>query len=125
MLSSANYEIVDARSGDEALLKFRDFLPDLVLLDLNMAGMGGLRYLPRHSRKLRCLNHPSSRSEAKRARQSRKLWMPAQTITSPMKPFKRARTFGSYPRRSKENALLQPAHNRTASVHRQGSGNRF
>lgn len=42
MLAGANYEVVDVRSGDDALLKLREFLPDLVLLDLNMPGMGGL-----------------------------------------------------------------------------------
>ena len=36
------YEVVEARSGETALLRFREFLPDLVLLDLNMPGMGGL-----------------------------------------------------------------------------------
>jgi two-component system KDP operon response regulator KdpE len=42
ILTGAGYEVVDARSGEAALLKFREFLPDLVLLDLNMPGMGGL-----------------------------------------------------------------------------------
>ena len=42
MLAGADYEVVDVRSGDDALIKFREFLPDLVLLDLNMPGMGGL-----------------------------------------------------------------------------------
>ena len=42
ILAGAEYEVVDARSGESALLKFREFLPDLVLLDLNMPGMGGL-----------------------------------------------------------------------------------
>jgi two-component system KDP operon response regulator KdpE len=42
ILSGAKYEVVEARSGEGALLKFREFLPDLVLLDLNMPGMGGL-----------------------------------------------------------------------------------
>src|SRR6478735_8488285 len=42
ILAGENYEIVEARSGEAALLKFREFLPDLVLLDLNMPGMGGL-----------------------------------------------------------------------------------
>ena len=41
-LSSQGYQIAEARSGEEALNKFREFLPDLVLLDLNMPGMGGL-----------------------------------------------------------------------------------
>ena len=42
ILSGENYEVVEARSGDAALLRFREFLPDLVVLDLNMPGMGGL-----------------------------------------------------------------------------------
>jgi two-component system KDP operon response regulator KdpE len=41
-LGGQGYEIVEARSGEEALEKFRQELPDLVLLDLNMPGMGGL-----------------------------------------------------------------------------------
>ncbi|MBS1855059.1 MAG: response regulator transcription factor [Acidobacteria bacterium] len=41
-LGGQGYEIVEARSGEEALQRFRDELPDLVLLDLNMPGMGGL-----------------------------------------------------------------------------------
>lgn len=35
------YEVLDAPSGDEALLRFRDYRPDLILVDLNMLGMGG------------------------------------------------------------------------------------
>jgi two-component system KDP operon response regulator KdpE len=42
ILAGENYEIVEARSGDAALLRFREFLPDLVILDLNMPGMAGL-----------------------------------------------------------------------------------
>ena len=42
ILSGENYEIMEARSGEAALLRFREFLPDLVLLDLNMPGMTGL-----------------------------------------------------------------------------------
>lgn len=41
-LTSAGYEIEDAKTGEEALLKVREFRPDLVLLDINMPGMGGL-----------------------------------------------------------------------------------
>lgn len=41
-LTGAGYEVDDARTGEEGLLKVREFLPDLVLLDMNMPGMGGL-----------------------------------------------------------------------------------
>jgi two-component system KDP operon response regulator KdpE len=42
ILTSEKYELTEARSGEAALLQFREFRPDLVLLDLNMPGMGGL-----------------------------------------------------------------------------------
>ena len=41
-LTSAGYEVDDAKTGEEALEKVRAFRPDLVLLDINMPGMGGL-----------------------------------------------------------------------------------
>jgi two-component system KDP operon response regulator KdpE len=41
-LTSAGYEVDDAKTGEEALEKLRDFRPDLVLLDINMPGMGGI-----------------------------------------------------------------------------------
>ena len=41
-LSVAGYEIDDATTGEEALKKIPEFHPDLVLLDMNMPGMGGL-----------------------------------------------------------------------------------
>ena len=41
-LTKAGYEIDDAKTGEEALAKLREFHPDLVLLDINMPGMGGL-----------------------------------------------------------------------------------
>lgn len=41
-LTGAGYEIDDAKTGEEALEKLRTFRPDLVLLDINMPGMGGL-----------------------------------------------------------------------------------
>jgi len=41
-LTSAGYEVDDAKTGEEGLEKIREFLPDLVLLDINMPGMGGL-----------------------------------------------------------------------------------
>jgi two-component system KDP operon response regulator KdpE len=42
ILTDERYEVVEARSGEAALARFREFLPDLVLLDLNMPGIGGL-----------------------------------------------------------------------------------
>src|SRR5690242_1160661 len=42
ILSGENYELMEARSGEAALLRFREFLPDLVLLGLTMPGMNGL-----------------------------------------------------------------------------------
>jgi len=41
-LAAAGYETEGARTGEEALDKLRQFRPDLVLLDMNMPGMGGL-----------------------------------------------------------------------------------
>jgi two-component system, OmpR family, KDP operon response regulator KdpE len=41
-LTGARYEVEDAKTGEEALEKVRKFRPDLVLLDVNMPGMGGL-----------------------------------------------------------------------------------
>ena len=41
-LTGSGHQVDEARTGEEALEKFRAFLPDLVLLDLNMPGMGGL-----------------------------------------------------------------------------------
>ena len=41
-LSSAGYEVDDARNGEESLVKLREYRPDLILLDINMPGMGGL-----------------------------------------------------------------------------------
>jgi two-component system, OmpR family, KDP operon response regulator KdpE len=41
-LTKAGYEIDDAKTGEEALNKLREFHPDLVLLDINMPGIGGL-----------------------------------------------------------------------------------
>ena len=41
-LITAGYEVDDAKTGEEALGNVREFRPDLVLLDINMPGMGGL-----------------------------------------------------------------------------------
>jgi two-component system KDP operon response regulator KdpE len=36
------YEVADARSGEEAIEKFREGKYDLILLDMNMSGMNGI-----------------------------------------------------------------------------------
>jgi two-component system KDP operon response regulator KdpE len=41
-LTAAGYEVDDAKTGEDGLVKMRKFRPDLVLLDINMPGMGGL-----------------------------------------------------------------------------------
>ena len=41
-LITAGYEVDDAKTAEEGLLKVREFRPDLVLLDINLPGMGGL-----------------------------------------------------------------------------------
>jgi len=41
VLGSNGYEVVSAHSGQEALEKLADWLPDLVLLDIQMPGMNG------------------------------------------------------------------------------------
>jgi two-component system, OmpR family, KDP operon response regulator KdpE len=40
-LIGAGYEVDDAKSGEEGLEKVREFRPDLVILDINMPGIGG------------------------------------------------------------------------------------
>jgi two-component system KDP operon response regulator KdpE len=41
-LSSIGYTVVEAKTGEEALTRMDELRPDLVLLDLNMPGLGGL-----------------------------------------------------------------------------------
>ncbi|HYL65001.1 MAG TPA: response regulator transcription factor [Candidatus Methylomirabilis sp.] len=41
-LSTRGYEITEAKTGEEALESIRKERPDLVLLDMNMPGMGGV-----------------------------------------------------------------------------------
>src|SRR5271165_4815033 len=41
-LTGAGYEVDDAKTGEQALEKVREYRPDLVLLDINMPGMSGL-----------------------------------------------------------------------------------
>jgi two-component system KDP operon response regulator KdpE len=41
-LTGAGYQVDDAKTGEEAIDKIQDYRPDLVLLDINMPGMGGL-----------------------------------------------------------------------------------
>ena len=45
ILKSEGYEVVEAFDGKEALIKIKNFEPDLILLDLLMPIMGGLEFL--------------------------------------------------------------------------------
>jgi two-component system, OmpR family, KDP operon response regulator KdpE len=40
-LAGAGYRVLDARNGEEALLKIREETPDLLIIDINMPGMSG------------------------------------------------------------------------------------
>jgi two-component system, OmpR family, KDP operon response regulator KdpE len=41
-LTGAGYEVDDSKTAEDGLMKIREFRPDLVLLDINLPGMGGL-----------------------------------------------------------------------------------
>jgi two-component system, OmpR family, KDP operon response regulator KdpE len=41
-LAGGGYEVDEAKTGEEALDRVREFRPDLIVLDVNMPGMGGL-----------------------------------------------------------------------------------
>jgi two-component system KDP operon response regulator KdpE len=41
-LVADGYEVDEAKTGEDALARIREFRPDLALLDMNMPGMGGL-----------------------------------------------------------------------------------
>ena len=41
---SSEYEVVSASNGAEGLEKAKSFMPDLVLLDVNMPGMTGVEF---------------------------------------------------------------------------------
>ena len=41
-LAGAGYEVEEAKTGEEGVQKAREFRPNLVLLDINMPGMGGV-----------------------------------------------------------------------------------
>ncbi len=46
-LSFEGYEVLCAASGEDALVKMRQFQPDLIILDMGMPGMGGKGFLDR------------------------------------------------------------------------------
>jgi len=44
-LSFEGYEVVTADSGEEGLKRLADMMPDLIILDMSMPGMGGVGFL--------------------------------------------------------------------------------
>lgn len=48
-LTYEGYDVVCARSGEEALKRLEGFEPDLIILDISMPGMGGIGFLNRIS----------------------------------------------------------------------------
>src|SRR5262249_32760810 len=102
-LTTAGYEVDDARNGMEGLEKVRDFRPDLVLLDINMPEMGGVEVCKpiRRDSNIAIIMLTVRKSDADRSPRSR----PAQTISSPNLSAHRscspgyARRFDAYPLR--------------------------
>src|SRR6202161_1697204 len=47
LLRRWNFEVIGVASGEEALAKFQDFQPSVILLDVELPGMNGLDLLPR------------------------------------------------------------------------------
>ncbi len=45
VLEGGGYALVHARSGEEAVTRYRETAPALVILDINMPGMGGYQCL--------------------------------------------------------------------------------
>ena len=87
-LTGAGYEVDDAKTGEEALEKVREFRPDLVLLDINMPGMGGLAACREmradHERRDHHADGPQHREPTRWRR-----WTPAPTISSPSRSARR------------------------------------
>ena len=50
-LQEVGYEVFSAMNGEEALARFDEIAPDLVILDINMPGMNGLEVL-RHLKEI-------------------------------------------------------------------------
>ncbi len=80
-LTGAGYEVDDAKTGEEALEKLRDYHPDLVLLDMNMPGMGGLAAC-REIRAGTGVGIIMLTVRNTESRQSAKRWTPAPTTSS-------------------------------------------
>ena len=53
VLRSEGIDVEDAKSGEEAIMKFEGFQADLILLDMKMPGMNGVDVLRHFRRKLK------------------------------------------------------------------------
>jgi two-component system chemotaxis response regulator CheY len=45
VLGDAGHEVIEASNGDEAIVRYKQYKPDMVLLDVLMPGMDGLEVL--------------------------------------------------------------------------------
>ena len=57
-LSFEGYDVVTADSGEQGLKRLETIVPDLIILDMSMPGMGGVGFLKRISRPDGTLEHP-------------------------------------------------------------------
>ena len=47
MLKSLGYEVIEAKDGDESLERTKCEIPDLLLMDIHMPGIGGIEAMKR------------------------------------------------------------------------------
>jgi CheY-like chemotaxis protein len=104
-LTDLGYSVIESKSGEEALEALRHDTPDLILLDLNMPGIGGLEPAARSARRRTCRSSCSRCAirSATRCRFSTR----ARTITSP--------------NRSEFRSCLRASAQRSGAYHRQGT----
>src|SRR5216683_3237917 len=101
-LTAQGYEVSDAKSGEEALERLNSENYDLVLLDMNMSGMGGIKVC----RTLPC----GTQRKIKSTR-----WMREPTITSPSPLASRSCWRGFVPRCDEYPPILAWSYSESSS----------